>query len=153
QEEITKGALTLSTLPKQGEELSFHYHQNKTSIAGEQPLKCILYYTVGTKVYAEDILLSDTGSVAGATFRLPDSAQSFALKFHTKHTDRNRGKGYVFPIYTTRNKTIQGALVGVGLFYNNRQSLLRLSQQPDTALYLLKKEFRKYPEEKNRWIS
>ncbi len=150
---LTEGALTLSAQPQAGDEIVLQYSRSKSSIGEESDLQLTLYYTVEGIIYAENIPISDSDGLIRSTFHLPDSAQAFALKFHSEHTDRNRGKGYVFPVCNSIGHPVKGALVGASLFYNTRQSLLRLSQQPDTALQLIQSEFDAFPDEKDRWMN
>lgn len=151
---LTQGPLTLSDAkPQQGDHIKITYQADSSELAGLQNVTATLYYFVKTKPYAEAVPLSDSNNVLKGSFQLPDSAQSFALKFSAEdQTDKNKGKGYIFPVYDKSGDPLPGALAGESYFYSGiGPYLLGTEQNPDTALALLQKANATQPDNKKEW--
>ncbi len=148
------GPLTLSTsTPGKGEKINIQYQVDSGKPDGTPDLEGTLYYVVKKKLYAADISLNKSDSMWDGSFTLPDSAQAFGLKFSNRgQTDKNSGEGYIFPVYNRSGKPVDGAFTAESEFYNGiGGSLLRLKQNPDTALALLQHEFALHPGMKQVW--
>ena len=150
---VTEGPLTLSSAkPQTGERLTIQYKTDSGKLAGQANPECTLYYAVKKKVYAISLQLTDSAKALHGSFTLPDSAQTFALKFSAGDAvDDNGGKGYVFPVYKSGNP-VPGGLAAESGFYSGLGSyVLGIKSNSDTAVSLLEKDITANPEIKSDW--
>lgn len=151
---LTVGTLTLPATPHAGEQIRLRFHKDSIMISDKKDFQVSLYYTVKDKIYANPLPTSNTGVFTDVSFILPDSAQSFALKFQNYHSLINEKYSYIFPVYGHDDNPVAGARAGMGLFYLDTGSkILNRSADKDSALELMQKDFAAHPEIKHSWTS
>jgi thiol-disulfide isomerase/thioredoxin len=132
--------------PKVHRRIGFQY---TGKLSNSPVLKSILYYSVESRIYAEQLSHAMMGDKLIGSFTLPDSAQAFALVFKDdKNTDKNDGKGYVYNVYT-ENQPSLGTYASEATFYGNMAALLGINRNFDTAVTLYEKEFSQHPDQKD----
>lgn len=155
---LTEGPLTLSEAkPQQGDQIKLTYKADSSELAGNKGhLQSVFYYAVSQNVYALEVPLTDSDHAWSASFTLPDSAQAFALKFFIENegdqkTDKNNGKGYIFPVYDHSGDTLAGALAAESDFYFRFAGRLGIDQNSDKVLQLIQKDLKEHPDLKKNW--
>lgn len=156
---VTVGVLTLPARPRTGRHFKVRYHIDSSILANKKDLQITLYYTVNNKIYAEPVISSGKGNRVKARLILPDSAQAFALRALKKYYIVDNKNGYISPVYEPSGRPVAGALAGVSLFHNDigdddiGSSLLARPADEDTALKLMRTEFKSHPKIIHKWLS
>lgn len=150
----TVGELTFPATPHAGERIRLRFHKDSSLISDKNDFQVSLYYTVRDKIYANPLPTSNSGTFTDVSFILPDSAQSFALKFQNYHSLINAKYSYIFPVYGHDGKPVAGARAGLGLFFLETGSgLLNRPADKDSALALMQEDFAAHKDIKQRWMS
>jgi len=142
------GQLELSmNYPKVHRRIGFQYGGQ---LSKSPDLKSTLYYSVETRIYAQQLSHAMMGDKLIGSFTLPDSAQAFALVFKDEETtDKNDGRGYIYNVYTADNLPSLGTYASEASFYGNMAALFGVTRNFDTAVTLYEKEFAQHPDQKD----
>ena len=133
--------------PKVHRRIGFQYDGQ---LSKSPDLKSTLYYSVETRIYAQQLSHAMMGDKLIGSFTLPDSAQAFALVFKDEETtDKNNGRGYVYNVYTADNLPSLGTYASEAVFYGNMASLFGITRNFDTSVTLYEKEFAQHPDQKD----
>lgn len=134
-------------LPEAGNTIHYTYNATGTKLEGESEIEASLYYVKDKHPVATDLIAVKNGEVWNTSFKLPDSALAFAVRFRSgKVIDNNDGAGYIYHVYKG-DRPLKGSCIAKALIYQYCQRSLDLSSRNRlVALDLCEKEFLLHPD-------
>lgn len=138
--------------PKPGEKISFTYDPATTVLAGKEEIKAYAYLLEGSIPVAQEIKLTQTGSLYKGEISTNDTTLAFFLSFDKDGTmDKTKDLGYYSYLYTDNGDPLPGARKSIGQMAMYYGGLWGLEVEAATSSKLIKEDLSLHPGLKEKY--
>jgi thiol-disulfide isomerase/thioredoxin len=128
--------------PRAGNTITLSYQPESAAFKKQSVLMAAIYYSIGKRMEASELLLKKNKTGWTGNFQLPDSAVAFYVKVLAgKETDNNDKKGYAFFVVDEKGEPLKQAYYSMWNFYRGEGRMAGFDADSKKADYYFDKYY------------